>query len=95
MSIMVQVIEAWKNLQDVGGQLDVARQAAEAARLDMASAKASYDAGTESFSSCLQATAASESAEAALRAADNAKAVALYVFNDVMGLNKEARNENK
>jgi len=95
MSIMVQVIEAWKNLQDVGGQLDVARQAAEAARLDMISAKASYDAGTESFSSCLQAMAASESADAALRGADNAKAVALYVFNDVMGLNKEVKNENK
>lgn len=89
MWMMVQVVEAHKNLQDATGQLDVARQAAETARLDLALAKGRFDEGLAEFSQYLDALAAREASAAALRSAEYAQAATLLVFGDVTGLSRE------
>lgn len=92
MSVMLQVIEAHKNLRDIRQQLVIARQQAKTAALEYASARARYAEGQEAFSSCLQALAAQAAAEAGLENSRAAYALALFVFRDVTGLNKDAND---
>lgn len=89
MWVMVQVVEAHKNLRDAAGQLDVARQAAETARLDLAVVRGRFEEGLAEFSRYLDARAAHEASAAALRSAEYAQAAALLVFGDVTGLGRE------
>lgn len=93
LATMLQVLEAWRVLQDADGQCAVARQATRAAELDRAAVRAARTEGTAAISDDLRATAAYESAAATLRASEQSRAVALYVFHDAVGLNKDVQDE--
>lgn len=85
MMVLLQVVEAHKNLQDAAAVLDVAAAAADAADKTLAAADAQYRAGLAPLSRLLQAKAARSQAAAQWNTAAFADAVALHAFMNVIG----------
>jgi outer membrane protein TolC len=89
MMILLQVIEAHKNLANAQQVLGVAEAFSQAADRMLADADSQYRAGLVELSQLLQAQAACSEAHARLRNAAFADAVALYAFRNVLGDNVE------
>jgi outer membrane protein TolC len=85
MMVLLQVVEAYKTLQDAGAVLEVATAAAAAADMTLASADAQYRAGFVPLSRLLQAKADRSQAAARRNTAAFANAVALQAFVNVVG----------
>ena len=85
MMILVQVLEAHKNLQDIQQVLTVAEASATAAEKAAAEMESQYRGGQVELSRLLEAQAAGSEALARRRSAAFAEAVALYAFRDVLG----------
>ena len=89
MMILLQVIEAHKDLTDARQLLDVADASVHAADKLLADVDSQYRAGLVELSILLEARAACSEAHARLRNAAFADAVALYAFRNVLGGNVE------
>jgi len=89
MMILLQVIEAHKNLTDAQEVLAVAAASSLAADKMMADSDSQYRAGLLELSRLLEAQAGYSNAHARLRNAAFADAVALYAFRNVLGGNVE------
>lgn len=95
LSVLLQVIEARKGVRDADEQWRVAKQNARAARQELKDSRAQYESGYENLSRYLDALAADEAAGAALESAGYARSMALQVFRDVIGSNKDNPDERK
>lgn len=95
LAVLLQVIEARKGVRDAEEQWRVTKQHARAARQEREDARAQYESGYENLSRYLEALAADEAARADLESAGYARSVALQVFRDVTGLNKDPEHENE
>jgi outer membrane protein TolC len=87
MMVLIQVLEAYKNLQDAQQVLDVAEASATAAEKMATEVESQYRAGQVELSRLLQSQAARSEAIARRRAAAFANAVTLYAFRNVLGGN--------
>ena len=87
MMILLQVLEAYKNLQDAGQVLNVADASATAAERGLADVESQYRGGLVELSRLLEAQATCAEALARRRSAAFANAVALYAFRNVLGGN--------
>lgn len=89
MAILLQAIEAYKNLKDTRQTLDVAEALFNAAESKLADSNAQYESGVIELSGLLHTQAVYSEAMARQRTAAFANAVALYVFRNVMGGNMD------
>ena len=89
MMILIQVLEAYKNLRDSQKGLDVAEASATAAEKAAAEVESQYRAGQVELSHLLETQAARSEAVARRRSAAFANATALYAFLNVLGRNVE------
>jgi len=89
MMILLQVLEAHKNLKDARESLEVATAVSTAADQTLADISSQYRAGAIEFSRVLQAQAASSGAAARRHTAAYANSMALYAFRNVLGGNIE------
>ena len=87
------MIEARKVVRDADEQWRVAKQNARAARQERSDARAQYESGYENLSRYLDALAADEAAGATLESAGFARSMAVQVFRDVIGMNKDSEHE--
>ena len=85
MMILLQVVEAYKNLQDAEAFLAVTEEAGAAAEQALTAMEAQYRADFVPLSQLLQARAAHSQAMARKNTAAFANAVALYAFKNVVG----------
>lgn len=95
LTVLLQVMEARKEVRDADEQWRAAKQTARAARQEREDARAQYESGCENLSRYLNALAADEAAGADLESTGYARSVALQVFRDVIGLNKDPEHEQK
>lgn len=95
LSVLLQVIEARKVVRDADEQWRVAKQNARAARQERSDARAQYESGYENLSRYLDALAADEAAGATLESAGFARSMAVQVFRDVIGMNKDSEHEQE
>jgi len=85
MMILLQVVEAHKNLKDAQQNLDVAEASAMAAEKMLADVNSQYRSGLVELSQLLEAQAACAEARARWRSAAFTDAVALYAFPQCTG----------
>jgi len=85
MMVLLQVVEAYKNLKDVKAVLDVAEAAAAAADKTLTAMDAQYRVGFVPLSQLLQAQAGHSQAVAQRNTTAFANAVALHAFKNVVG----------
>jgi outer membrane protein TolC len=85
MMVLLQVLEAYKNLQDAQQSFAVAEASATAAERAAAEVESQYRAGQVELSRLLTSQAAKSEALARRRAAAFAQAVTLYAFRNVLG----------
>jgi len=85
MMVLLQVLEAYKNLQDAKAFLDVAEKAAAAADKALTSVDAQYRVDLVPLSQLLQARAVHAQTVAQRNTAAFANAVALHAFKNVVG----------
>ncbi len=92
MMVLVQVVEAYKNLRDTREALDVADAAATAAEKTLADTDSEYRAGLTELPRRLEAQAANSEAQARRRTAAFADVAAFYAFRNVVGGNIDEHN---
>lgn len=85
LSVMLQVVEAYKNLSDVRQLLEVAELAVASARADLHEVASRHTQGLEEASTLYQSQAALASAEASLLQASYGERIACYVFLSALG----------
>ena len=85
MTILVQVVEAYKNLVDTKAALDVAEAAHEAAGKTLVATEAEYRTGLMSLSQLLQARASHSQSLTQWKISAFLHAMALHAFMNVEG----------
>lgn len=85
MMVLLQVVEAYKNLADTRAVLDVSEAAASAAEKTLAAAEAEHRTGLMPLSQLLQARAAYSQALAQRNTAAFLQAMAMHAFRNVEG----------
>jgi outer membrane protein TolC len=89
MMVLIQVLEAYKNLQDSMQVLEVAEASATAANKAASEMESQYKAGQVELSRLLEAQATRSQYLARRRSAAFAEAASLYAFRNVLGGNVE------